>query len=290
VGAFGAGQSMNDGRRLTPVREEDYELIEQAVMETARGRWFLAEYARRNRAADTRVLLDAIKRLERVVSAQAVEFVPTLESSQAVGKVRELMQEAVADVTAMLASTGHDTDSGEARRDPTQVLESRLRRQSTILDELILNLRSAHNAIAVEQTASEPRRRLAQAIDKLAELSKTHYSVSQAIRRGISFFRTLEQALGEAAPKPEPESAPHSDQSTELPSTPSAAMPPLGEAEAGDAQARATEPPTTSATSETEAKQSRIVIVRKPSSALSPLPDFSEDEEANEDPTRQSAQ
>jgi hypothetical protein len=43
---------------------EDYEAIEAAVMETARGRWFLTEFARRNRTADTQVLLEAIARLE----------------------------------------------------------------------------------------------------------------------------------------------------------------------------------------------------------------------------------
>jgi len=30
-----------------PLSEADYDLIEAAVMETGRGRWFLAEYARR---------------------------------------------------------------------------------------------------------------------------------------------------------------------------------------------------------------------------------------------------
>jgi len=48
----------------------DYEVIESAVMETARGRWFLTEYARRNRHADTQVLLAAIARLEQQVSDQ----------------------------------------------------------------------------------------------------------------------------------------------------------------------------------------------------------------------------
>ena len=46
---------------LTTISEADYEAIEAAVMETARGRWFLAEYARRNRNADTQVLLDALE-------------------------------------------------------------------------------------------------------------------------------------------------------------------------------------------------------------------------------------
>ncbi|MGO4339113.1 hypothetical protein AB4037_29775 [Labrys sp. KB_33_2] len=49
--------------------EEDYGAIEAAVMETARGRWFLAEYARRNRNADTEAVLTAIRRLERLVQS-----------------------------------------------------------------------------------------------------------------------------------------------------------------------------------------------------------------------------
>jgi hypothetical protein len=58
---------MSDARSLTPLSEADYEAIEAAVMETARGRWFMAEYAKRNRQADTQQLLTAIGRIERVV-------------------------------------------------------------------------------------------------------------------------------------------------------------------------------------------------------------------------------
>lgn len=48
----------------------DYDTIHAAVMETARGRWFLQEYARRNRNADTRVLLAAIERIEAALRLQ----------------------------------------------------------------------------------------------------------------------------------------------------------------------------------------------------------------------------
>jgi len=58
---------MSDSKALTPIAEADYEAIEGAVMETHRGRWFLKEYARRNRAADTQMLLQAIERLEGMV-------------------------------------------------------------------------------------------------------------------------------------------------------------------------------------------------------------------------------
>lgn len=46
----------------------DYEAIEDAVMETARGRWFLKEYARRMRASETASLHAALERIERIVT------------------------------------------------------------------------------------------------------------------------------------------------------------------------------------------------------------------------------
>ncbi|WP_321339342.1 protein phosphatase CheZ [Breoghania sp.] len=56
--------------RTPALREEDYDAIESAVMETTRGRWFLAEYSRRNRSADTNMLLDAIGKLEGLMKRE----------------------------------------------------------------------------------------------------------------------------------------------------------------------------------------------------------------------------
>ena len=52
----------------TGLYPEDYERIEAAVMETVRGRWFLLEYARRQRAEETERLVVAVDRLERVAA------------------------------------------------------------------------------------------------------------------------------------------------------------------------------------------------------------------------------
>jgi hypothetical protein len=54
---------------VTP-SQADYDAISEAFMETARGRWFLSEYARRNRNADTELVLDAVTRIERSLAAQ----------------------------------------------------------------------------------------------------------------------------------------------------------------------------------------------------------------------------
>jgi hypothetical protein len=55
--------------RATLPSEEDYDAISEAFMETSRGRWFLGEYAKRNRNADTSMVLDAVARIEENLAA-----------------------------------------------------------------------------------------------------------------------------------------------------------------------------------------------------------------------------
>lgn len=50
-----------------------YEEIESAVCETARGRWFLEEYARRVRADDTARILSALGRIEALLQKHKPE-------------------------------------------------------------------------------------------------------------------------------------------------------------------------------------------------------------------------
>lgn len=64
---------MSETRSLTMLSETDYDAIALAVMETSRGRWFMSEFARRNRHADTSQLLTAIGRIERAVGAASAE-------------------------------------------------------------------------------------------------------------------------------------------------------------------------------------------------------------------------
>src|SRR5215831_18885121 len=62
--------------RAAPPSEADYDAIREAFMETSRGRWFLTEYARRNRNADTSMVLDAVARIEEALAAQKKETPP----------------------------------------------------------------------------------------------------------------------------------------------------------------------------------------------------------------------
>ena len=56
--------------RAVQPSEADYDAIREAFMETSRGRWFLGEYAKRIRNADTSMVLDAVARIEETLAAQ----------------------------------------------------------------------------------------------------------------------------------------------------------------------------------------------------------------------------
>jgi hypothetical protein len=51
---------------------EDYDAVEQAVMQTPRGRWFLSERDKRRQAGETQRILDALKKLESALAALPV--------------------------------------------------------------------------------------------------------------------------------------------------------------------------------------------------------------------------
>ncbi len=58
-------------RPAAPPSEADYLSFCATFSESARGRWFLAEYAKRNRNADTEVLLAALDRIEALIQKPA---------------------------------------------------------------------------------------------------------------------------------------------------------------------------------------------------------------------------
>ncbi|WP_041357795.1 hypothetical protein [Nitrobacter hamburgensis] len=85
--------------RAAPPSEADFDAIREAFMETSRGRWFLAEYAKRNRNADTAMVLDAVARIEQTVAAQQ-QAVPDDALPKALAAIRSSLAEARAAAAA----------------------------------------------------------------------------------------------------------------------------------------------------------------------------------------------
>jgi len=80
--------------------EADYAAIHDVMMQTARGRWFLLEFARRSRNADTRMVLDAIARIEQSLIEPAEA--PSVGQDHLLAAVRQLVEQAKAETEAML--------------------------------------------------------------------------------------------------------------------------------------------------------------------------------------------
>src|SRR6267378_2781971 len=110
----------NEAFALSPISaraalpsEEDYAAISEAFMETARGRWFLTEYAKRNRNADTRMVLDAVARIEQSLTAQREE---TLEREASLQREEGLSAQQAAEAVAAAAAQERLTEALAAIR------------------------------------------------------------------------------------------------------------------------------------------------------------------------------
>jgi hypothetical protein len=60
---------VQSGQTAAPSNEAEYNAVYAAVTATERGRWFLAEFANRNRKADTDLILAAIARVDEAIGA-----------------------------------------------------------------------------------------------------------------------------------------------------------------------------------------------------------------------------
>ena len=124
--------------RATLPSEEDYAAIAEAFMETSRGRWFLTEYAKRNRNADTRMVLDAVSRIEQSLTTQKEE---TLRREESLRREEGLSaQQAAEAIAAAAAAQDRLTEALDAIRGAVEAAE-----ESAVeaLDSLALDQRLA---------------------------------------------------------------------------------------------------------------------------------------------------
>jgi chemotaxis protein CheZ len=90
----GAAPLPRNPRPLEQGLAEDYAALEATLRDTPLGRWFLAEYMRRNRTPETQLLLDAIGRLEAAVlkpqrqTGFATVLAELVEMSEAIARTR----------------------------------------------------------------------------------------------------------------------------------------------------------------------------------------------------------
>ena len=136
-----------------PPSEADYDAIFAAVMETARGRWFLGEFAKRNRNADSELVLAALDRVEAVwrqrdhaSPTERVKF-DLLEMAKAIaqtkaeiaaitpeGEAKGTLLEATEELDSIVRTTEHATSTILAAAEQVQEIAWTLRERGTECD------------------------------------------------------------------------------------------------------------------------------------------------------------
>jgi hypothetical protein len=139
--------------RAAQPNEEDYAAIHQAFMETSRGRWFLGEYAKRNRNADTRLVLDAVARIEQNLTAQK-EAAAEADLMEALAAIREAVGEAQAAVNAGLDALAFDERLAPVARAVRIIREISWRWRETGADGRICDILDSQVA-AIENSAAQ---------------------------------------------------------------------------------------------------------------------------------------
>lgn len=105
--------------RPTPPSDADYEAIRAAFVETSRGRWFLGEYARRNRNADTTMVLDAVARIEQSVTRPQ----PAAGLADAIRTIKAFVTEARTDAEDSLVAIERSAELASARKSARVIRE-----------------------------------------------------------------------------------------------------------------------------------------------------------------------
>jgi hypothetical protein len=197
----------NEAFALSPITarpvqpgEDDYHAISEAFMETARGRWFLSEYAKRNRNADTRLVLDAVARLEESLAAQgqAVEPDPGPALAEAIAAIRSAVEAAQA---FALDSLALDQKLGPVRKGARVIREIawRLReigndgRICDLIDSQVLAIENGAAQISSEEAKVALDAAFASIVQRLAQFSEADDAPAPS-------------AEAQVAPSPAPES------------------------------------------------------------------------------------
>jgi hypothetical protein len=210
--------------RAAQPREEDYDAISEAFMETSRGRWFLGEYAKRNRNADTRMVLDAVARIEQTIAVQKQPEQPAPDHglAEALSAKASLAEAALTEALATIRSAVDQAKTTASTALDGLALEEKLapvRKGARIIHEIAWRWReigadgricdlidsqiSAIEAACGDISSTDPKVALSPAFDlirdRLRELDDSDPAPAHAAEEA-----NAEEATASTAPAPAP--------------------------------------------------------------------------------------
>jgi hypothetical protein len=175
--------------------EEDYDAISHAFMETSRGRWFLGEFAKRNRNADTRTVLDAVARIEQSVASQRQQVADT-RLAEVLAAIRRAVYEAQIAAAAALDGLALERDLAPVRKGARIIKEISWRWREIGADARICDLLDSQVG-AIEDACGKVA-----SVDPRAELSAAFDLIKQRIAGFDDSDAAVPAAVENTAPAP----------------------------------------------------------------------------------------
>lgn len=133
--------------------EADYEVLSNALMQSQRGRWFLAEYGRRCREADAAGLLDSLARIEySLAEARDPPEVPALRREvEALGQTVERLAQTVDRLAQTIETTRDEVSATRMAEAPDPA-----RARDEAILELLGRLGERLDAFAAQSAEARP--------------------------------------------------------------------------------------------------------------------------------------
>ena len=179
--------------------EQDYDAALAAATVTERGRWFLAEYARRNRHAETEPVVAALARVEAAIRGEAAAL-PAADSN------RELFEIAAAiERISVAADAGATATRGaalERLQDIAFVLHERPVEPS-LCDALDGAVREIAEAFGSAETAGASLRELAERLRVVIASAAPRDAAESNAEIGATIVSVVAVAVDESEPEPE---------------------------------------------------------------------------------------
>jgi hypothetical protein len=172
---------MDKGHTKISFEDEDFEAIEQAVLETERGRWFLAEYAARNRRSETTTLLASIAKLEKAVASELHH-----NTFSTASKPYHTLASDLETLIGAMALPNHDL------KDPIEGLAADISSNAFALAGLADKIRDQIDGLAIVGIPAEPVLSMTQSINQIISLSARQSQLGrqvEAVAKIVSFCR-----------------------------------------------------------------------------------------------------
>jgi hypothetical protein len=171
----------------------DYEAIEQAIRETSRGRWFLNCYLERNRSAETKILLNAIGRLEAAMrdNGQVLQDTHPLDTLMS---VREAIFQARDDMAHLPRVTNGTTELPLSRFD-FEGVPSAISEEVGNIRDAVASIQSAAYALQAAGVFQGVARQVAERADSIEHACAAQEAVLARASRMAMLLSEIEAEL-----------------------------------------------------------------------------------------------